>query len=312
MASEFVGSDLKDLIRDQKEIYASGMRKKINEDLNHRPILIVDNPDLNKVLVMSLKSAPGMEMNKTAQSENFFPSNRRIVPFNPYQYYIIIGEESDLDYPISNTGPNYGVLPMAIIEHEVFNPIAKTGVCVPGDQITEIMRNALSSKVHDAFPSGSRPRALQTILITNPTSAERLSKENYPDIKIYVLERTVPYGDDLTVKALTGTKKNPAYYASDLTLWDYYQESLKHLLREEKAKCSPRKNRVTIDDMITAAISAFLAGQHVNYIGHHIIDAVTVPFGRPDGNKNYARYDPEYIKPLFDQAEKLRATMSKL
>ncbi|MDP3733741.1 MAG: hypothetical protein Q8R37_00800 [Nanoarchaeota archaeon] len=312
MAGELVGTDLKELIRDQKDIYASGMRKKINDDLNHRPILIVDNPDLNKVLIMSLKSAPVMEMNKTVKSEKFFPSNRRIVPFNPYQYYIVIGEESDLDYPISNAGPNNGVLPMALIEHEVFNPIAKTGVCVPGDQITEVMRTALSSKVHDAHPSGSRPRALQTILITNPPPAERLSKENYPEVKIYVLERTTPYGDDLTVNALTGTKKNPAYYASDLTLWDGYQKSLKHLLREGKAKGSSRKKMVTIDDKITAAISAFLAGQRVNYIGHSIIDVVTVPFERPDGNKNYARYDPEYIKPLFDQAEKLRATMSKL
>lgn len=310
MVSELIGTDLKELIREQKEIYANGMRKKIADDFNQRPILVVDDPTLNKVLMMSLKLSP--DLAKTEKSENaMFTSNYRIMPFNPQQYYILIGEKYDLNYPLSTHSPDHGSLPMAAIEHEAVRHIVKTkGACSPGNQLAEVMSHYLSDPVVDAYPSGSRPRAIQAVLVSNPAAAYRLPKERYPDTKIYIMERT-RFGDSLVISAMTGTVKDPAHYASDITLWEDYQESLQLIHKENHVKGSQRrkKNILTLDDKMTAGIAALMA--HVNNVSYSLIDAVTVPFELPEGNKSHARYDFEYIKPLFARAEKLRSTMTK-
>lgn len=308
--AEFIGTDLKELIRDQKEIYGSNMRRRIMDDLNRHPILVIDNSELHTVLMMSLKSSP--DMTKTEKSEeSLFTSNKRIQLFNSQQYYILVGEKADLNYPLSMIGPHSGALPMAAIEHYAAQHVVDTkGLCSPGDRLAEEMSRTLSSPVYDAYPSGSRPRAIQAVLVSNSRASDRLSKEEYPDTKIYLLNRD-HFGDNLIVEGVKGGVKDPAHYASDKSLWEDYQESLKLILKEKKVKGSQQRKKevLTLDDKMTAGIASLMA--RVNTVSYSLIDAVTVPFEPPQGNKSYARYDPEYIKPLFARAEKLRSTMIK-
>jgi len=191
------GTDLGKLIRESSEIYAEVMRKKIDDDLDSRPILAVDDPSTGKVLVISLKAYPDKGRSK-GYSGSKLMANHRLIPFDDQQYFVIIGEEEDLMYP-----NHAGVLPMSEVYDHVFrHKVKHRGLCPAADELAQVMSVCLSSKIPDAYPHGTRPRSVETLLISNPRKKNRLPKEESPETKIYALERSAD-GNSLVVRGIS-------------------------------------------------------------------------------------------------------------
>lgn len=289
--------ELKDLIKHQPQVYRDVMHSHIDNYLETHPFLIVDDAESGKVIAVSVKGSPAREQS----DEPTVNKNVCIRPFPPgkkigEQYYLLIGDDSDFNVPLSKNG----LFPQAVImEYITRYQLDHNGISPPGTRLADVIRENLNDKLSDAYPSGKRPKNVEAVLISNPLPENMLSGEDY-SARIHILQHEEDGDNVIMAQPL----RNPAHFSSRGVIWDNYTDNLK-ALTGSSPKRRGRTKPMGLETKLTAAIAALITDQHIQAAGPSIIDALTVPFIPPAGNKSRARYDLEYIAPLYERALKL-------
>ena len=274
-------------------IQAAVLHRKVDASLSSRPLLAFADPDSGKVIAVAVKARQLRERKEESSSSVKF-YRPRIQPFDHQQYYLLIGDEEDLDY--EEEGVETHLFSSAY--HHVFSYKQDyRGASPPGKELAALIGNCLDKRIKEN-DGQRRPRNIEALLLSNSESQNRFSDEKDPQIKIYHLERTLE-ANTIVVKGITSASGSPAYFSSSKKVWKGF---CRHL--DQIRKHRPEK-KDDLDNKIAAAIAA-LASASDKGITAEEVDAVTVPFTPPPGNKSYARYDIEYLQPLYELAVKAR------
>lgn len=287
--------ELKKSMKEQPEVYADIARKKVDDDLDSKPIVILDDPNTGKTLIASLKDHADKGRMRS-YSKSSLVSNPRIEMFSPHQYFVIVGDHADALFPVFS-GDRLEASPMWTIEHAVYwHMLQHRGRVPSGKRLADMMAKYFSNKIPDTYMGGLRPRGIEAVLVSNPSEDRILPKDKGEDTRIYAMERS-SNGDTLVVRGIGG---KGAFYASSQSIWSVYEDALKKI---GKGK---RKKRLNLDDRMVAATKAVLSSNMVLQQHHSMVDIVTVPFEPPKGNKSKARYDPDFVEKIYDRAMALR------
>ena len=301
MTDEFSAKELRSLIKEGPKIYREVMRSHIDNYFEAHPSLIVDDADSGKVIAVSVKGSPVRE----SSSEPGLITNKSVCikPFSTnQQYYVLIGDDSDFNSSLANK-----IHPMAMVQEFITRyQLNSNGIPPPGRALADVVRQCLDDKISDAYPSGNRPRNVEVILISNPSPDNQLPREDYTP-KIYLLQHAQER-DNVIIQAMQTTRNNPAHFCHREAIWQDYLDYAREL--KTGTGKSRRVKRFTQEDKdlklkITAAIAAVMTYSRVKTEGPSIVDVVTVPFEPPVGNKNRARYDVEFVAPLYERALQL-------
>jgi len=288
--------ELQETLEGTLNLYEKAINKRVRGDFEIRPILAIDDTESRRVIAVTLKSAPGGRR-KASMGDSTIRGNPRIRPFDNQQYYVIVGEESDLLFPLSVHGFD-DALPIPTIKEFVFqHKIMYGGKSPPGLALAQIMSTCLSDKIHvEEFRL--RPRGVEAILFTNPYSNNRLPKEKDSEIGIYVLKWSADK-DCLVIEQKEQKGKTPAHYSSKEVVWKSYKSLTK------KFKEQTGKEQLTLREKLIVGVASFVATSSVKIYDHSVFDITTIPFEPPPGNANNARYDHKYIQSLHKAALKL-------